>query len=332
MDNILITGSAGFIGSALYRNLEDKYNVYGVDNFSDYYDINLKKNRIKQFKNSKNFLKLDILDSISLNEFIKSKKINVIIHLAAQAGVRHSLKDPKSYITNNIVGTFNILEACKKIKIKHLLMASTSSVYGFEGSENFVETLPCNEPVSLYSASKKSTENIAHSYAYNFKIPITVFRFFTVYGPWGRPDMALFKFTDSILNNKPIKLYNNGEMWRDFTYIDDLTDGIRLLINTFPSSKRYHNDSLSKNAPYRIVNIGNQKSIKLIDFVETLERVIKKKAIKINKPMQKGDVPYTQSNSNLLKNLTNYIPSTDLEDGIKSFYKWYLNYYNKILK
>ena len=326
---ILITGSVGFIGFHLSKKLIlSGHDVTGIDNFNSYYDINLNMNRDKILKEmGLNTINIDISNKTQLDNFFLGKNFDIIIHLAAQAGVRYSLENPDAYLASNILGSFNLLENIKNSNIKHLLIASTSSVYGLNKNDNFNELYHSNEPISLYSATKKSVENISFYYSYNYKIPITNFRFFTVYGPWGRPDMALYKFTDALFNDKPADVYNDGKMWRDFTYIDDLVMAIQLLTDKVPSlNDNYKNDSLSKIAPFRIVNIGNQKSIMLNEFIETLESIAKKKLIRNNLPMQAGDVPYTLADSTLLKNLTGFTPNTPIVDGIRSFYEWYVNY------
>lgn len=328
---VLITGSVGFIGFHLSKRLLSLgHEVHGIDNFNTYYDINLKINRDKILnKLGLTTQKIDISNKNQLDEYFQNKNFDVIFHLAAQAGVRYSLENPDIYISSNIIGSFNLLENIKKINLKHLLIASTSSVYGLNDNESFNERYHSNEPISLYSSTKKSVENISYNYSYNFRIPITNFRFFTVYGPWGRPDMALFKFTNALFKNESVDVYNNGEMWRDFTYIDDLVQAVELLSHKVPnSSDKYENDSLSKDAPYRIVNIGNQKTVKLNDFIETLEYIANRKLIRNNLPMQPGDVPYTLADSTLLKNLTNFYPKTTIAEGIKKFYEWFIDYYH----
>ncbi len=329
---ILVTGSVGFIGFHLAKKLISMgHEVHGIDNFNSYYDINLKINRGKFLQSiGLDTKKIDISDTKQITDYFKDKSFDVIIHLAAQAGVRYSLQNPSAYIDSNIKGTFNILDQIKNHNIKHFLVASTSSVYGLNKDKKFTEKSKADEPVSLYSATKKSAENLSFFYSYNYKIPITNFRFFTVYGPWGRPDMSLFKFTEAILENKPADVYNDGIMWRDFTYIDDLIETIARLIKIAPSeTNRVNNDSLSNNAPYRILNIGNQKSVKLNDFINTLEKVVGKKLIRNNLPMQEGDVPYTLSDCTLLKKLIDYVPSTQVSEGIELFYKWFIEYNNK---
>lgn len=328
---VLVTGAAGFIGFNLIRSLGEDI-VYGIDNLNEYYDVNLKKKRLEILKKSKNFIfvKLDLSSQFEeLNKIIQENEFDTIIHLAAQAGVRYSIENPLSYIYSNILGSTNLFEALKENQFNgHLILASTSSVYGQRKKSAFEEQDKCDQQVSLYSSSKKSVESIAHSYSYNFQIKTTVLRFFTVYGPWGRPDMALFKFVNSIHKNQSIEVYNKGEMWRDFTYIDDLTEAIKKLIPILPNHKvKIEKDNISKFAPYRIVNIGNQNVVKLSDMISTLENVMNKKA-KINYlPLQKGDVTYTLSDSSLLFNLTGFKPSTPIDKGIKKFYEWYNNYY-----
>ena len=307
MKKIMITGSSGFIGFSLtLRLLKQGYKVLGYDSLNNYYDINLKisRNRIlKKFKNF-SFIKGKLEDQKKLYKSILSFKPQVIIHLAAQAGIRYSLKAPRKYLSSNIIGTFNIIEAAQKTKVKHLLIASSSSVYGSIKKSVFKETDKTDDQLSFYAATKKSTESIAHSYSALWSLPITILRFFTVYGPWGRPDMAYFKFTKSILNNKKIDVYNKGEMYRDFTYIDDATKAIEKIINKIPninSKIKFKNDSISNIAPFRILNIGNQKKIYLGDSIKIIEKKLKKKAIKNFMPMQKGDVRETLANTKLLQ-------------------------------
>ena len=331
---IFITGSSGFIGFHLCKKLLDKgHNVCGFDSMNTYYDIRLKKARYEILKKYKNFSfsKGKVENQKILSKLIVKFKPRVIIHLAAQAGVRYSIENPKVYLDSNIVGTFNVIEAAKKIKVKHLLIASSSSVYGSNKNLPFKEIDKTETQLSIYAATKKSTESIAHSYSHIWKVPTTVLRFFTVYGPWGRPDMALFKFTKGILNKKKIDIYNQGKMYRDFTYIDDIVDGVCLLINKAPNLnrvKKFTNDSLSSVAPFRILNIGNTQKIYLLDFINALEKEIGLKALRNYKPMQKGDVLMTLSDTSLLKKLTGYKPKTNYKVGIKKFLDWYLKYYN----
>ena len=330
---ILITGSSGFIGFSLALNLLKKgHKILGYDSINDYYDINLKfsRNRIlKTFKNF-SFIRGELEDQKKLNKNVLSFKPEIIIHLAAQAGVRYSLNAPRKYLSSNIIGTFNIIEIAHKIEVKHLLIASSSSVYGANKQSAFKETDKTDTQLSIYAATKKSTESIAHSYSSLWKIPITMLRFFTVYGPWGRPDMAYFKFTNAIIKNKKIDVYNKGEMYRDFTYIDDVTRSIELLINKAPSQYKksnYKNDSLSNVAPYRIINIGNQRRVYLKDFITALEKKLGKKANKNNMSMQKGDVEKTLSNTNLLHQIIKYKPKVNYINGISAFVEWYKKYY-----
>ena len=331
---IFITGSSGFIGFHLCKKLLDKgHNVCGFDSMNTYYDIRLKKARYEILKKYKNFSfsKGKVENQKILSKLIVKFKPRVIIHLAAQAGVRYSIENPKVYLDSNIVGTFNVIEAAKKIKVKHLLIASSSSVYGSNKNLPFKEIDKTETQLSIYAATKKSTESIAHSYSHIWKVPTTVLRFFTVYGPWGRPDMALFKFTKGILNKKKIDIYNQGKMYRDFTYIDDIVDGVCLLINKAPNLnrvKKFTNDSLSSVAPFRILNIGNTQKIYLLDFINALEKEIGLKALRNYKPMQKGDVLMTLSDTSLLKKLTGYKPKINYKVGIKKFLDWYLKYYN----
>tara|TARA_B100002019_G_scaffold276010_1_gene274408 strand:+ start:3952 stop:4947 length:996 start_codon:yes stop_codon:yes gene_type:complete len=327
---ILVTGSAGFIGFHVSKNLAiQKHNVLGLDSLNDYYDPELKGARLKILKKYKNFS----FKKIDISEFSKLKKIfeefnpNFVIHLAAQAGVRYSIDHPDAYVKNNLIGTFNILEISKNQKVKHLMIASTSSVYGANKKMPFEENQKTDLPLSFYSATKKSNEAMAHSYSHLFKIPITIFRFFTVYGPWGRPDMALFKFTKSMLKNKPIEVFNYGKMERDFTYIDDLTGAIIKLLREIPKKKKFNEDSISPVAPYRIVNIGNSKSEKLSTYIKCLEKELNLKAKKNLLPMQPGDVKKTLASNKLLKKLISDSPNTPIKIGVRHFVEWYKEYY-----
>ena len=331
---IFITGSSGFIGFHLAKKLLDKgFKVCGYDSMNSYYDTKLKKSRLNILKKYKNFrfVKNNIENYKILKGIIIKFKPKIIIHLAAQAGVRYSLKNPDAYLQSNIIGTFNIIKIANIIKTKHLIIGSSSSVYGANKKFPFQEIDKTDHQISFYAATKKSTENLSHSYSSLWKLPITVLRFFTVYGPWGRPDMAYFKFTKKILNGKKIDIYNKGKMYRDYTYIDDIIDGIFKLINKVPklnSKKKIKNDSLSRVAPFRILNIGNTKKIYLLDFINTLEKELGKKIKKNYMPMQKGDVHSTLSDTSLLKKITGYNPKTKYQIGIKKFIEWYLDYYN----
>ena len=331
---IIVTGSSGFIGFNVSKKLlESGKKVHGVDSMNNYYDVNLKKARLSILKKYKNFSfsKAKIENKKNLNKAFKKFKPVVVIHLAAQAGVRYSIEKPRVYLDSNITGTYNIIEISKKLNVKHLIMASSSSVYGANKKIPFKEIDKTETQMSIYAATKKSNESMAHAYSNIWKVPITMVRFFTVYGPWGRPDMALFKFTKGILNNKKIDIYNNGKMYRDFTYIDDIVSGINLLIKKVPDTKqlgKYKNDSLSPIAPFRILNIGNTKKVYLLDFIKEIEKVLGKKAKRNYMPLQKGDVKQTLSNTNLLKKITRYNPKTNFKTGIRKFLDWYLEYYN----
>ena len=331
---IIVTGSSGFIGFHVSKKLLGSGNkVHGIDAMNNYYDVNLKKARLAILKKYKNFSfsKAKIENSKDLGKAFKKFKPTVVIHLAAQAGVRYSIEKPRVYLDSNITGTYNIIEIAKRLNVKHLIMASSSSVYGANKKIPFKEVDKTETQMSIYAATKKSNESMAHAYSNIWRIPITMVRFFTVYGPWGRPDMALFKFTRGILNNKKIDVYNNGKMYRDFTYVDDIVNGINLLISKVPSTKqlgKYKNDSLSPIAPFRILNIGNTKKIFLLDFIKEIEKALGKKAKRNYMPLQKGDVKQTLSNTNLLKKITNYNPKTNFKTGIRNFLDWYLEYYN----
>ena len=333
---VLVTGSAGFIGSSLSIHLLERGDkVVGIDNHNDYYDVTLKEARLKILSNYSNYkhYKIDICDLRRLEEVFKNNKIQKVINLAAQAGVRYSLENPLAYINSNIVGFANILEICRKYEIENLVYASTSSVYGANTKIPFLENDNVNHPLSVYAASKKSNELMAHAYSYLYKLPTTGLRFFTVYGPWGRPDMALFKFTKAILNKEPIDVYNHGDMSRDFTYIDDLVSGMRLLIEAVPQSLDLDTtyskatDSKSDVAPFRVVNIGNAKPEKLTSFIEAIEKAVGIKAVKNMLPMQEGDVPATWADTTLLEELTGYKPQTELADGVQNFVRWFRGYY-----
>ena len=331
---IYITGSAGFIGFHSTKKLLDKgFKVHGFDSMNNYYNVDLKKSRLNILRKYKNFsfTKGKLENKKILHKSISNFKPKIIIHLAAQAGVRYSLDNPDAYLQSNIIGTFNVIEISKKINVKHLIIGSSSSVYGANKKFPYKETDKADHQISFYAATKKSIESLAHSYSALWKLPITMLRFFTVYGPWGRPDMAYFKFTKNILEGKKIDIYNNGKMYRDYTYIDDIVDGIYKLLNKTPklnTKKKFKNDSLSPVAPFRILNIGNTKKVYLLNFINTLENELNKKIDKNYMPMQKGDVYSTLSDTKLLKQITNYNPKTNYKVGIKKFIKWYLNYYS----
>ena len=335
---IFITGSSGFIGFHLSKKLLDSgHSVHGFDSMNNYYDVKLKKVRCEILKkyNKFSFTKNNLENQKVLSNTILKFKPKIIIHLAAQAGVRYSIKKPRVYLDSNITGTYNIIELAKKVNVKHLLIASSSSVYGANKKLPFKEIDKTETQLSIYAATKKSTESIAHSYSNIWKVPITMLRFFTVYGPWGRPDMALFKFTKGIIDNKKIDIYNKGKMYRDFTYIDDIVNGIKALINKAPNLKQLNkikNDSLSSVAPFRVLNIGNTRKVFLLEFLDALEKELGKKAIRNYMPMQKGDVKMTLSDTTLLKKLTGYNPKTNFRLGIKNFLKWYLSYYKSQIK
>lgn len=273
-------------------------------------------------------------DAAAFDAMADEFKPDIIVHLAAQAGVRYSLENPRAYIDANVVGTFNVMEAARRHEVDHLLMASTSSAYGANTDMPYIETMKADAQMTIYAATKKATEAMGHSYAHLWNLPTTMFRFFTVYGPWGRPDMALFKFVDATLDGKPIDVYNHGEMYRDFTYIDDLVRGIRLLIDAVPerpesADQIEEGDSLSPVAPYRIVNIGNSTSVRLLDFVDAIEEALGVPVTRNFMEMQKGDVPATWADAELLKKLTGYKPSTNVKDGITEFVAWFRDYYDR---
>ena len=335
MRKILITGTAGFIGFHLARLLlAEGFRVHGYDGMSDYYDIRLKQRRHQILLQNPQFTATEALleDHATLDRIADDFQPEVIVHLAAQAGVRYSLENPRAYLDSNVIGSFNVLEVARRLKVQHLLMASTSSVYGANEEMPFAETQKADTQLTIYAATKKASESMGHAYAHLWSIPTTMFRFFTVYGPWGRPDMALFKFVEAILQDRPIEVYNHGEMFRDFTYIADLVQAIRLLIDTPPPLPRtaepIAGDTLSPVAPWRVVNIGNSDKVKLLDFVDAIEQALGRKAQRTYLPMQAGDVPATWADASLLRALTGYAPKTDVKDGIEAFVAWYREYYN----
>lgn len=328
----LVTGSSGFIGFHLCQKLlDDGFRVVGIDNLSDYYDVALKQRRQSILLQNPNFRVInDNIEAPGLMMSLFAEETpDVIIHLAAQAGVRYSIDNPRAYLESNIVGTFEILEAARAYPPAHMLLASTSSAYGANTVMPYQETVKADHQMSFYAATKKATEAMAHSYAHLYHLPVTMFRFFTVYGPWGRPDMALFKFTKAILNGDPIDVYNHGDMKRDFTYVTDLVEGIRLLIDAAPErlDEVPEGDSLSPVAPWRVVNIGNSDSVQLTDFIAAIEDATGKTATRNMMPMQAGDVPATWADASLLQTLTGYKPQTNVRDGVQAFVDWYRDYY-----
>jgi UDP-glucuronate 4-epimerase len=333
MTRVLITGTAGFIGYYLARLLLDEgFVVHGYDAITDYYDVTLKERRNQMLLQSQGytFTHATLEEPDTFERVAAEFAPDMIVHLAGQAGVRYSLENPRAYLDSNLVGTFNVMEAARQLEVQHLLMASTSSVYGANEEMPFKETDKADTPLTFYAATKKANESMAHSYAHLWKIPTTMFRFFTVYGPWGRPDMALFKFTKGIFDGTPIDIYNHGDMYRDFTYVEDLVRGIRLLMDAVPSEPEtaVEGDTLSPAAPYRIVNIGNSDKVRLMDFIEAIEDETGIKAKRNYMDMQKGDVFATWADASLLRNLTGYAPQTDVREGVKHFVAWYRDYYN----
>ncbi len=325
----LVTGSAGFIGYHLCRRLlADGFRVVGLDAITDYYDVRLKERRHAMLAQSPGFRPvIGRLEDSGRLAALMAEEPEVVIHLAAQAGVRWSIEAPRTYVEANLIGTFEVLEAARAHPPRHLLMASTSSVYGANTEMPYAETHKADSPMSFYAATKKANEAMANSYAHLFGLPVTMFRFFTVYGPWGRPDMALFKFTRAILEGEPIDVYNHGDMRRDFTYVDDLVEGIRRLIDVVPGGVPVEGDSLSPVAPYRVVNIGNSAPVQLTDFIAAIEAATGRKAEQRLLPIQPGDVPATWADAGLLERLTGYRPSVGVQDGVARFVTWYRDYY-----
>ncbi|MGE6593765.1 NAD-dependent epimerase [Bacillus mycoides] len=333
---ILVTGAVGFIGFHLTKRLlAQDINVIGVDSINDYYDILLKKDRLKILKKNDNFEfhKIDISNKEKLNQLFKDKRVNIVINLAAQAGVRYSIDNPDSYVNSNLAGFVNILEACRQYNVEHLIYASSSSVYGANSNIPFSTKDPVDHPISLYAATKKSNELMAHTYSHLFNIPTTGLRFFTVYGPWGRPDMAYYSFTRNIIEENTIRVFNNGDMKRDFTYIDDIVEAIIRLLDKPPIyNGRWDNvnpDPSSSHAPYKIYNIGNNTPIKLMNFINILEKLIGKKAKIEFLPMQQGDVKETYADISDLQADVEFYPSTTIEEGLTHFVNWYNDYYVK---
>ena len=352
--SILVTGSAGFIGFHLCKKLiENKYEVIGFDNINDYYDVNLKLDRVKELKNIANkneikfkFIKGDLTNNEDLKKVFDGEnivninplanKISYVVNFAAQAGVRYSIQNPSAYIQSNIVGFSNLIEKARINNVKHFIYASSSSVYGGNKKIPFKESDNVDHPISLYAATKKSNELIAHTYSHLFKLPTTGLRFFTVYGPWGRPDMALYKFTHLIMNNKPIKVFNYGNMVRDFTYIDDVIESVYRLISKSPSKENYFDkknyDSSNSLTPYKVFNIGNSKPTNLNNYIKAIEKNLNKKAEIIFEDMQPGDVEKTFADTENLEKWIDFKPSTSIDEGIKNFINWYLSYYKEKVK
>jgi UDP-glucuronate 4-epimerase len=349
---ILVTGTAGFIGYHLAKRLIERGDdVVGLDEINDYYDINLKYKRLEETGISKNsieygkiirskktsnysFIKLRLEDKTQIDELFCTGKFDKVCNLAAQAGVRYSLVNPMAYINSNIVGFINILEACRYNEIKHLAYASSSSVYGLNETMPFSTHNNVDHPISLYAASKKSNELMAHTYSHLFGLPTTGLRFFTVYGPWGRPDMALFIFTKAIQEGKPIEVFNDGKMKRDFTYVDDIVEGIIRVIDNPPAGNTAwtgkNPDPSSSKAPYKVYNIGNSNPVDLMDFIQAIEDSLGKKAIIEYKPMQPGDVPATWADTSDLTKNFNYKPDTSIKEGVRKFISWYLSYFQNL--
>jgi UDP-glucuronate 4-epimerase len=334
--NILVTGAAGFIGFHLTRRLlAEGFHVIGIDNMNDYYDVQLKKDRLKLLEGNAHFefYQLDLSDRDRLYQLFEDKSIPIVINLAAQAGVRYSLSNPHSYVTSNLVGFVNILEVCRHYSVGHLIYASSSSVYGANILIPFSTKHSVDHPVSLYAASKKANELMAHTYSHLFQIPTTGLRFFTVYGPWGRPDMAYYSFTKDIIEENTIKVFNNGDMRRDFTYIGDIVEGIVRLLDQPPKYNsewdRVNPDPSSSYAPYKVYNIGNNNPVRLMDFINVLEKLIGKKAKMEFLPMQAGDVKETYADISDLNKDVGFYPTTSIEEGLAHFVKWYKLYSNK---
>jgi UDP-glucuronate 4-epimerase len=331
---ILVTGAAGFIGmTASLKLLARGDEVVGLDNLNDYYDVNLKHSRLKRLTPQSNFrfVQMDVADRASIADLFTREKFDRVIHLAAQAGVRYSLQNPLAYIDSNLVGFTNILEGCRHSKVQHLVYASSSSVYGGNTKMPFSEHDSVDHPVSLYAATKKANELMAHTYSHLYNLPTTGLRFFTVYGPWGRPDMALFLFTKAILEGRPIDVFNHGNMQRDFTYVDDIVEGVVRVLDRVaapnPDYDAVMADPATSNAPYRVFNIGNNNPVRLLDFIGCIEDALGQKAEKRLLPLQDGDVPATYANTDALQDWVGFVPGTSVQTGISNFVAWYRDYY-----
>ena len=349
MKKILVTGTAGFIGFHLINKLKEfQYDIVGLDNINNYYDINLKYARLQQQGVAKaqiaygkivrssvipfyRFIQLDLCDKEKISNLFKEEQFDAVIHLAAQAGVRYSMTNPHAYTESNVTGFLNILEGCRSVNVKHLVFASTSSVYGLNTDMPLSAHKNADHPISLYAATKKANEMMAHSYSYLFDLSVTGVRFFSAYGPWGRPDMALFMFTKAILNKEPIKVFNKGEMIRDFTYVDDIADALCRILEkpARPDPQWYSNnpDPAASSAAYKLLNVGNSNPVKLMDYIEAIENTLGLKAIKELLPMQPGDVPATNADIRDVMVNYGYKPQTQIKKGIENFINWYLNYY-----
>ena len=332
---VFVTGTAGFIGYHLVqRLLATGHTVMGYDGMTDYYDVSLKLKRHAMLSEHEGFVHVEAMleDKVSLDAAVDGFQPEIIVHLAAQAGVRYSLENPRAYVDANIIGSFNVLEAARRVNVDHLLMASTSSVYGGSADMPFREDQRADSQLTMYAATKKANESMAHAYAHLWKLPITMLRFFTVYGTWGRPDLALFKFVDAILKDEPIDIYNHGDMYRDFTYVDDVVEAIRLLSQKPPQTgndAEQNRMGVSLSAPFRVVNIGNSSKVRLIDFIEAIEASLGRKAIRNYLPMQKGDVPATLADCSLLREITGFQPAVAYQDGIARFVQWFRTYYGR---
>ena len=331
---ILLTGAAGFIGmTTALRLLARGDEVLGLDNLNDYYDVTLKENRLKRLSPHAGFrfVKMDVADRQGMAQLFADEKFDRVIHLAAQAGVRYSLQNPHAYIDSNIVGFMNVLEACRHTQVQHLVYASSSSVYGGNTNMPFSEHDSVDHPVSLYAATKKANELMAHTYSHLYGLPTTGLRFFTVYGPWGRPDMALFLFTKAILEGRPIDVFNYGQMQRDFTFVDDIVEGVVRALDRVACPNPAYDPALAdpatSNAPYRVFNIGNNKPVPLLDFIACIEEALGRKAEKNLLPLQDGDVPATYANTDALNDWVGFVPGTPIEQGIARFVAWYRDYY-----